>query len=272
MYTDDVQLLHQIYFIWSVYILTNIFIEYRRPHQRLQDLIKFMYVCMYVSMYVTLLLNHQWIPFYQAGQFAEADIFYRMTNPLVGVVPPVPERNIELQRQAELQNYLQFPSREVKIHVVNSFESLEYAAAVLGVSLTEEWSSTSTSHNAVPNPFLAQAAEGTSKPSPDSEEVEQKDVEAEFLHDFLRRRFPPGEHGIWSPSEPQQLQLLQQQQQQQQDVLSRSLGYRNIVGLDSEWRVVMYATNTDRFGCSILQVHPHLCMYVCIYDWNTCSL
>ena len=181
----------------------------------------------------------------------------------MGVVQPVPMKSIQLQRQAELQNYLQFPSRDVKIHVVNSIESIEHAAEVLGVSLTE-WSSTA-SH--VHNPF-AEVAAVTSKLSADSEEeLKLKDMETEFLHGFLRRRFPPGRQEIWPlaaqsdsvpPPPPLQQQQKQQQQQQQQQGLSRSLGYRNIVGLDSEWRVVMYAANYDRAGCSILQVHNNL--------------
>jgi hypothetical protein len=164
----------------------------------------------------------------------EADIFYRMTSSLVGVVQPVALRNIQLQQQAELQNYLQFPRREVDIRVVNSIESLQYAADVLGVSLNS-WSADSTT-TSESTPML----ELPSKESPYSEEA-QKNVGAEYLQAFLCRRFPPTQQDVW-PSSKSTCDL------------SQLLGYRNIVGLDSEWKVVMYSTNQDRFGCSILQV------------------
>jgi hypothetical protein len=131
---------------------------------------------------------------------------------LSGKVVPVSEVDLAQQRQSNLTNYLQFPAHAVKIHMVDSLDSLSFAASIIGLSLESDdhLDEIYCTDNGVVDEM-----DMDKKPAVDG---------SRSLRDFLLR----GE-----------------------DVMK---GFRQVVGLDSEWRVVMYAQVDANQGASILQV------------------
>lgn len=146
---------------------------------------------------------------------------------LAGKVYGISEADLALQRHNNRTNFLQFPAHAVSIHMVDSGDSLSFAAGELGLSL------------AAPDLYEAFCFDDA-----DEELIVEKEEE----------------EGEKKPSVEPVMSL--------RDVLQRSncssdggaslTGFRQVVGLDSEWRVVMYAQGEAQKGASILQVRPLL--------------
>jgi len=152
--------------------------------------------------------------------FIEAQEVLRSFRWLAGKVAPISQADLALQHQSDRTKYLQFPAHTVSIHMVDSMESLSFAASVIGVSLEAD--------HYLDESQCIDSGDG------DVIDASKKTAanESRNLRHFLER-------GV--------------------------KGFRQVVGLDSEWRMIMYAKEIK--GASILQISTS--QHVFIVDFLT---
>mmetsp|Transcript_19578 Transcript_19578/g.26824 ORF Transcript_19578/g.26824 Transcript_19578/m.26824 type:complete len:529 (-) Transcript_19578:258-1844(-) len=158
--------------------------------------------------------------------FIEAQEVLRSFRWLAGKVAPISQADLALQHQSDRTKYLQFPAHTVSIHMVDSMESLSFAASVIGVSLEAD--------HYLDESQCIDSGDG------DVIDASKKTAanESRNLRHFLERGVK-GEATL--------------------------KGFKQVVGLDSEWRMIMYAKEIK--GASILQISTS--QHVFIVDFLT---
>lgn len=141
-----------------------------------------------------------------------------------------------------------FPAEESKIVFVDSMETIMYMANIFGVSADGQYCESSSRKESKQFAIRSLTIEEVIEASKQSllhfsttqaqdysiiaEEQQGKGVEVTSKSEIRN------EDKLWLPSNPE--------------------GYRNIVGIDAEWRVEMYTNNSDE-GAGILQVSKKWC-------------
>jgi hypothetical protein len=192
-------------------------------------LIIFSFVCIFVTKHNIL----------QNGKYLEAKTFYDQFG-LAPHFPPVDEEKIEQQKLTISQYYLMFPSAKSKIIFVDSLQTIMYMAKVLGVSSEIDRSETSGIDRS-----MSMAINGLN--------IEQI-IEA-TQQSFLQFKTINIEESSTTISEEDSVTAITSKSKitNQYWVPSNSEGFRNVVGIDAEWRVEMYVNNSNE-GAGILQV------------------
>lgn len=79
----------------------------------------------------------------QSRLFIEASNYYSTTPKLWGKVAPVCVEDVAAQEEEHANNYLRLPEKHVSVHMVNSLDTLFFAASCLHISLETDSSSRS---------------------------------------------------------------------------------------------------------------------------------
>lgn len=202
----------------------------------------------------------------QVGLYLEADAAYKQFN-LHRYASPVPESSLEGQRNIIKNTYLQFPIDDVQIIVVDTVANLQFAADTIGVSLETPklLENNSFEDNSVVN----------SKVNPKREKknhsINNNNSTNNTTNNTTNNNSKKGDDGtVNSKIVTANLSISEVLQDIDTVNVNNTVNkkynkYKNIVGLDSEWKVTMYH-NTVADGASILQIA--VVDYVFIIDFR----
>ncbi len=181
------------------------------------------------------LINFALMWIYKCGKYVEAKSFYEQFG-LAAYFPPVDDAKIEEQKLSISRNYLTFPNHLTKIVFVDSLEAILFMAKIFGVSATDELLETDSD---IPSNTL-------SINSLTIEEVIEASKRS-LLHFEPVMGYEASHGAIDDTMSSECISVLP----------SNSDGFRNVVGVDAEWKVEMYVNNSNE-GAGILQVgHNH---------------
>lgn len=188
---------------------------------------------------------------------------FTATYNLAAHVSPVSDALVEEQDRQLKATYLQFPSHAAKIVVVDSVETVTYMAQVLGFTLQKQSSSTSCASSSA-EPF-------------DINDAASQEANEKFHHTKLRLRdvlqaISQNRFNIAVSAEMEVVGKTDSNATTEitanatvfssipplvsSNVSNKSRSgntFRNVIGLDAEWKVEMY-TNSSDCGAGVLQV------------------